>query len=52
MNIGIIVLGILFLIGFPVGKALAICSIITGILVTIKEYMEEYKAQIKKENKI
>ena len=52
MGIGIIVLGILFLIGFPVGKALAICSIITGILITIKKCMEEYEAQIKKENKI
>lgn len=52
MSIIIITLGILFLIGFPVGKALAICSIVTGILITIKTYMEDYEARIKKENKI
>lgn len=51
MNIVIIILGVLFLIGLPVGKALAICSIITGILLTIKAYMEKYEHG-KKENKI
>lgn len=51
MNIVIIILGILFLIGLPVGKALAVCSIITGILLIIKAYMEEYEAQKKRRTK-
>lgn len=47
MSEAIIILGALYLCGYPVGKALAICSIISGILNliiiilrTIKEKME------------
>jgi hypothetical protein len=43
MNFVIIVLGILFLTGLPVGKALAICAIIEGILVTINAIVDKYK---------
>lgn len=35
MDLVIIILGILFLAGVNVGKALAICSIIEGVLVCI-----------------
>ena len=35
MAFAAMVLGILFLIGFDVGEALAICAIIVGILQTI-----------------
>lgn len=48
MNIVLITLGILFLVGFPVGKALAICSIVTGVLIIIKAYIEEYEKRVKK----
>jgi len=35
MDLVIIVLGILYLIGFKVGTALAICSIVEGCLILI-----------------
>lgn len=35
MDLVIIILGILFLAGMNVGKALAVCSIIEGVLVFI-----------------
>lgn len=43
MNFVIIILGILFLAGLPVGKALAICAIIEGILITVVAIGDKYK---------
>lgn len=40
MDLVIIILGILFLAGVKVGKALAICAIIEGVLVCIKGIIE------------
>ena len=40
MDIVLIVLGILYLCGVSVGKSLAICAIIEGILVFIKALSE------------
>lgn len=40
----IIILGVLYLIGYPVGKALAICSIISGVfnvIIAILRMVEE-----------
>lgn len=41
MAVVIIILGILYLCGLHVGKALAICSIIEGILVLILAILEK-----------
>ena len=35
MGIAIIILGIMFLKGYNIGTALAICSIVTGVLVEV-----------------
>ena len=40
MNIVIIILGILYLCGVSVGKALAVCAIIEGVLVFLKALSE------------
>ena len=40
MDIVLIILGILYLCGVSVGKALAICAIIEGVLVLIKAISE------------
>ena len=42
MNFVIIVLGILFLFGLPVGTALAICSIIEGCLIALEAIFKAY----------
>lgn len=47
MNFVIIILGILFLIGLPVGTALAICSIIEGCLIALETIL---KACLKGDN--
>ena len=41
MEVVIIVLGILFLVGLPVGKALAICAIVEGALLVLKAILEK-----------
>lgn len=41
MDLVIIVLGILFLCGVKVGKALAICAIIEGVLVCVHAILKE-----------
>lgn len=46
MDVVIIILGILYLCGFHVGKALAICSIIEGVLVFILGILREIKERI------
>ena len=43
MDLVIIVLGVMFLCGAPVGKALAICSIIEGILVCFNTLYKTWK---------
>lgn len=40
MDLVIVVLGILYLCGVGVGKALAICAIIEGVLIFIKAVLE------------
>lgn len=45
MDLVIIVLGILFLAGIKVGKALAICAIIEGFLVCICEIIRKKKGE-------
>lgn len=40
MNYVIIILGILYLMGLNVGKALAICSIIEGLLIVLMSILE------------
>lgn len=40
MDLVIIVLGILFLCGVKVGKALAVCAIIEGTLILVKAIMK------------
>jgi hypothetical protein len=40
MDVVLIILGILYLCGVGVGKALAICAIIEGVLVFIKALSE------------
>lgn len=41
MDLVIIVLGILYLIGFKVGTALAICSIVEGCLITLSVILKK-----------
>lgn len=41
MDLVIIVLGILYLCGLNVGKALAICAIIEGVLIFTKTVLEQ-----------
>lgn len=43
MDFVIIILGILFLVGLPVGKALAICAIIEGILIIIQSVIKKVR---------
>ena len=43
MDLEIIVLGIMFLCGVKVGKALAICAIIEGALVLILSILRKFK---------
>lgn len=43
MDLVIIVLGIMFLCGVKVGKALAICAIIEGVLVLILSILKKFK---------
>ena len=40
MDLVLIILGILYLCGVSVGKGLAICAIIEGVLVLIKAFSE------------
>ena len=40
MNYVIIILGVLYLMGLNVGKALAICSIIEGLLIVLMSILE------------
>jgi len=40
MDLVLIILGILYLCGIGVGKGLAICAIIEGVLVLIKAFCE------------
>ena len=40
MDVVLIVLGILYLCGISVGKALAVCAIIEGVLVFIRALSE------------
>jgi hypothetical protein len=42
MDVVLIILGILYLCGVNVGKGLAICAIIEGILVFIKALSEKF----------
>lgn len=41
MDLVIIVLGILYLIGFKVGTALAICSIVEGFLIALTAIIQK-----------
>ena len=41
MDLVLIILGILYLCGVSVGKGLAICAIIEGVLVFIKAFSEK-----------
>ena len=41
MDLVLVILGILYLCGVHVGKGLAICAIIEGVLVFIKAFAEE-----------
>ena len=43
MDLVIIILGILFLCGVKVGKALAICAIIEGVLIFIVGIFKKFK---------
>lgn len=43
MDLVIIILGIMFLCGVKVGKALAICAIIEGVLVLILSILKKFK---------
>lgn len=43
MNIVIIILGILYLCGASVGKGLAICAIIEGVLITVISVIRKMK---------
>lgn len=43
MDLVIIILGIMFLCGVKVGKALAICAIIEGTLVLILSILKKFK---------
>lgn len=43
MDLVIIVLGIMFLCGVKVGKALAICAIIEGTLIIILNILKKFK---------
>lgn len=49
MDLVIIILGILFLLGCNVGKGLAICAIIEGVLVCINEIIKLKEKKRKEE---
>ena len=49
MDAAIIILGILYLLGFNVGLPLAICSIIEGFLVIILTIMRQHEKDEEKE---
>lgn len=44
MDCVIIILGILYLLGFKVGTALAICSIIEGIMIFMLNVIRSWKS--------
>ena len=46
MSEAIIILGALYLCGYPVGKALAICSIISGVFNMIIEILRMVKEKM------
>lgn len=43
MDLVIIILGILYLSGLHVGKVLAICSIVEGVLIFTSEFLKTIK---------
>ena len=49
MDLVIVILGIMYLCGMSVGKALAICSIIEGLLVLIVEISRKTEEKKKKD---
>lgn len=51
MDIVIIILGIAFLVGAPVGKALAICAIVEGVLIIFTNAVRTYRKNREEEAK-
>ena len=45
MDLVIVVLGILYLIGFKIGTALAICSIVEGCLILLTAIARKFNEQ-------